>query len=142
MWGLMRNLLSALILVSAATASPAAAGTACPPHRPGEPYPWAINELMSGDQWGDLAIDLDANGRVTGCHAVKGNLEPEMGFWVCRSISAQGEFDPLMKDGIAVAGTRTRHFVLEGMRHRDANAAARKKWFAEHPNERPSCYPD
>lgn len=97
---------------------------------------------MSGDQWGDFSIGLDAKGKVTGCQAVKGNLESEMGFWICRSISAQGEFDPILKDGVPVAGNRIRHVVLEGMRHRDANAAARKRWFADHPNERSGCYPD
>jgi hypothetical protein len=29
-----------------------------------------------------------------------------------------------------------------GMRHRDANAAARKRWFKEHPQERWDCYPE
>jgi hypothetical protein len=120
----------------------AAADTPCPPHRAGEPYPWENNELMSGDQWGDFSLDLDAKGHVTGCRAVKGNLEAEMGFWICRSLSNQGEFSPLMKDGAPVAGSMIRHVVLQGMRHRDANAAARKRWFAAHPAERSSCYPD
>jgi hypothetical protein len=139
----MRSLLTALAFVAVTTPSPVtASGAPCPPHRPGDPYPWVVNEKMSGDQWGDLSIDLDAKGHVTGCRAINGNLEPEMGFWICRSISAQGEFDPIMKDGMPIAGSRIRPFVLEGMRHRDANAAARKRWFAAHPTERESCYPD
>jgi hypothetical protein len=140
--GNMRRILTSIVLVCIAASAQAADKTPCPHYRPGEPYPWVVNDLMSGDQWGDLSIDLDTKGKPTGCRAIKGNLESEMGFWVCRSMLAQGEFDPVMKDGVPVAGSRIEHFVLEGMRHRDANAAARKRWFAAHPSERQSCYPD
>lgn len=126
--------------LSAATA--ASAGTPCPPHKAGEAYPWEVNQLMSGDQWADLSIDLDAKGKVTGCKVIKGNLESEMGFYICQATARDGEFDPVTKDGVPVAGSRTTHFVLQGMRHRDANAAARKKWFNEHPQERWNCYPE
>ena len=97
---------------------------------------------MSGDQWADLSLDVDTKGKVTGCKIIKGNLASDMGFYVCHAAIADGEFDPVMKDGVAVAGTRVSHFVVQGMRHRDANAAARKRWFAAHPMERQSCYPD
>ena len=135
-------MVTSIILICAATSAQAADKTPCPHFRPGEPYPWVVNETMSGDQWGDLSVDLDTKGKPSGCRAIKGNLKPEMGFWVCRSILAQGEFDPVMKDGVPIAGSRIQHFVLEGMRHRDADAAARKRWFAAHPGERQDCYPD
>jgi hypothetical protein len=138
----MGRFLSVAMLASAAIGSQALAATPCPPHKPGDPYPWSVDGLMSGDQWGDFSIELDAKGRVAGCKAIKGNLEAEMGFWVCRSITAQGEFNPIVKDGAAVAGAMVRHVFVEGMRHRDADAAARKRWFASHPSERSSCYPD
>jgi hypothetical protein len=47
-----------------------------------------------------------------------------------------------MKDGVAVPGTITTKTVMVGMRHREANAAARKRWFKEHPGERWDCYPE
>ena len=134
--------LNKFLLLSLVIASPLAAKTPCPPHKAGQGYPWYVPELMEGDQWADVAIDLDPKGNVTGCKIVKGNLEGDDGFFVCRAMTAQGEFDPVKKDGVAVAGTIQRHMELQGMRHRDANAAARKRWFAAHPDERESCYPD
>jgi len=137
----MRKFIAYGAVALVAVASSVSAKEPCIPHKPGEAYPWTVDQLMSGDQWGDFSIDLDAKGKVTGCRAIKGNLKPEMGFWICRSLSAQGEFAPILKDGVAVAGLRTRQVVLQGMRHRDADAAARKRWFAAHPAERQSCYP-
>lgn len=134
--------LRAFLLLSFVVSSPLAASTPCPPHKAGEAYPWEVKDLMDGDHWADVAIDVDAKGKPTGCKVVKGNLESDDGFFVCRSMTAQGEFDPVMKDGAAVAGTIQTHMVLQGMRHRDANAAARKRWFATHPDERQSCFPD
>jgi hypothetical protein len=57
-------------------------------------------------------------------------------------MQVQGQYDPVMKDGVAVPGTITTKTVMMGMRHRDANAAARKRWFKEHPEERWDCYPE
>jgi hypothetical protein len=114
----------------------------CPPHRAGAAYPWEISQMMEGDHWADVAVDLDAHGKVSGCRIVRGNLESDEGFYVCRAVLAQGEFDPVMKDGAMIAGSRETHFVLHGMRHEDANEAAKKKWLAAHPQERLSCYPE
>jgi hypothetical protein len=130
------------LLLSFALCSPLAAKTPCPPHKAGSPYPWEVSGLVEGDHWADMAVDLDARGHVTGCRIIKGNLESDEGFYMCRAVTNQGEFDPVTKDGVAVAGTITRHFVLEGMRHRDLSASARKRWFAAHADERQSCYPD
>ena len=114
----------------------------CPAHQAGKGYPWEVSQTMEGDHWADVAVDLDAHGKVSGCRIVRGNLESDEGFYVCRAVLAQGEFDPVMKDGVMIAGSRETHFVLQGMRHLDANESARKKWFAAHPQERPSCYPE
>jgi hypothetical protein len=130
------------LLMSFAICSPVAAKTACPPHKAGEPYPWEVSGLVEGDHWADIAVDLDAKGHVTGCRIAKGNLESDEGFYMCRAMTSQGEFDPVVKDGVAIAGTITAHSVLQGMKHRDLNASARKRWFAAHPEERQSCYPD
>jgi len=132
-----------LFVLLSLLASPAIADKApCPPHKAGAPYPWESEGLMEGDHWADIAIDLDAHGKVTGCRVVKGNLESDEGFYMCRAYTNQGEFDPLMKDGVAIAGTIQTHSMLKGMRHQDADESARKRWFAAHPQERQSCYPE
>jgi hypothetical protein len=33
------------------------------------------------------------------------------------------------------------NFLLIGRKHRQADEVARKRYFAEHPDERSSCYP-
>src|SRR5206468_4563136 len=89
----MPKSLSVLAAISVFGAS-AAIADPCPPHRPGASYPWDVPGVMSGDQWAELAVNVDTKGKVTDCKIASGNLENEMGFWVCRSILAQGEFDP------------------------------------------------
>jgi hypothetical protein len=131
-------LASALALVSSASF----AGTPCPPLRPGEPYPWTNNEFMTGDKWADMELDLDATGKVVGCRITKSNMSSEDGFFVCASMRVQGREQPVMKDGVAVPGTITSKMMMPGMRHQDADMAARKHWFREHPNERWDCYPE
>ena len=61
---------------------------------------------------------------------------------MCGAMQVQGAYSPVMKDGVAVPGTITTKTVMVGMRHREANAAARKRWFKEHPGERWDCYPE
>ena len=117
------------------------AATPCPVHNPGQAYPWQKSELMPGDEWAYLFIDLDTKGRPKSCRAGRHQYKPETGFWMCRAMMAQGDFDPVMKDGVAVEGTVTRFMTLAGQQRKQAEAAARKQFFKDHPEERPSCYP-
>jgi hypothetical protein len=118
------------------------AGTACSPHQAGSPYPWEVKEHFSGDQWAEVSLDLNAQGKATACRVLKSNMSREDNFWVCGAMQVQGQYDPVMKDGVAVPGTIQTKTVMIGMRHREANAAARKRWFKEHPEERWDCYPE
>jgi hypothetical protein len=120
----------------------AAAAEQCPEREPGEFYPWQTSEVMPGDEWAELHIDLDAQGRPKNCRVGKSKLKPETGFFMCRAMMAQGNFEPVTKDGVAVEGTVKRNFFLAGRQHRRVEQEARKKFFKDNPNERPSCYPD
>src|SRR3954451_25119950 len=93
----------ALTLASSASI----AATPCPALRPGEPYPWTSNELITGDKWADMELDLDTNGKVVGCRITKSNMSSEDGFFVCASMRVQGRERPVMKDGGAIPGTIT-----------------------------------
>jgi hypothetical protein len=138
----MRHRRVALFLAVFVVARPAMAGTACPPHQPGAGYPWEVEGHFSGDQEADVSLDLDVSGKATACRILKSNMSREDNFWVCGAMQAQGQYNPVMKDGVAVPGTIQTSMLVQGMRHRDANAAARKRWFREHPQERWDCYPE
>jgi hypothetical protein len=138
----MSKFVNALAFAAVATSSPAISGAPCPPHRAGAPYPWEVKGHFSGDQWADVELDLDPKGKATACRVLKSNLSREDNFWACGALQVQGRYDPVMKDGVAVPGTINTKFLMEGMRRRAANAAARKRWFKEHPEERWDCYPE
>ena len=115
----------------------------CPEIKPGQAYPWQKgSELMPGDEWAYLHIDLDVKGRPKNCRVGKHQYKPETGYWMCRAMMAQGDFQPIIKDGVAVEGTVTRYMTVAGRQRRREEAAARKQWFKDHPQERPSCYPE
>jgi hypothetical protein len=130
------------IAASLALFATSVSAASCPKLEPGQPYPWQSTELMPDDEWAYLFIDLDAKGRPKDCRVGKHKFKPETGFWMCRAMMAQGVYEPFMKDGVAVEGRVTRYMVLRGRQWRRAEAAARKKYFKDHPEERASCYPN
>lgn len=133
-----------MIGASALMAAPVFAAANCPDHRPGAYYPWQLSsdKPMPGDQWAWLYIDVDATGKPKNCKVGEHKYEPEMGFWMCRAMMASGEFEPVMKDGVAVDGTVKRYMTVPGRARKRADEVARKQWFKDHPEERPGCYPD
>ena len=114
----------------------------CPQLVPGVPYPWDVQGHFSGDKWADVSIDIDEAGKVTGCRVLKSNMDSEERFWTCGAVRAQGKYPPTMNNGVPTRVTRESKIVQIGMRHRQANSAARKRWFKEHPQERWDCYPE
>ena len=133
--------LIAVAILALAGAHLGADETPCPALDPGDLYPWQSRERMSGDQWADMLIDIDPSGKPTGCRVRKSNVSRDMHFFMCRALTAQGEFDPVIRDGVPVAGTIERSFLLAVSQRKRADERARKRYFAENPHERPSCYP-
>jgi hypothetical protein len=127
-------------LASLLAAGPVAANQGCPALTPGQSYPWQTNETLPGDFWADMLIDLDAQGKPLRCRIAKGNLKNELGFWFCNALMKDGQYTPVMQDGVAVPGTVRRHMRMPGKRHREADEAARKRYLAAHPDEK-RCYP-
>ena len=128
------------VLALAVSACPASAG--CPPLEPGGSYPWQSDARMAGDKWADLQIKIDKKGRPSDCGMTKGNVDAETLFWMCRAVTSQAHFDPVMTDGQPTASTVTRSMVVYGRLHAQADEAGRKKYFSEHPSENPGCYPE
>ena len=108
----------------------------------GQTYPWQITDVMPGDKYAEVYIDIDERGSPVKCAIGKTNIPPDDRFWACKSFMDDWHTDPIIRDGKAVRGTVHRSLTLTGDEHQAANRKARKRWFAEHPAERPSCYPE
>ena len=131
-----------LAALAALAAHTGAAAATCPQLVPGAPYPWEVEGHFSGDKWADLSIDIDETGKITGCRVLKSNMDREERFWACAALRVQGKETPVLKDGVPTRVTRETKFVQLGMRHQQANTAARKRWFKANPQERWDCYPE
>jgi hypothetical protein len=137
---MVRYILTMTALAVVITGSPAIGRTPCPPHEPGR-YPWTVKGTMPGDLWAEIYLDLDKAGHPLRCHMGKTNMSaPETRSKACKSFLKSWHAAPLMRDGKPVAGTTTRVFVVLGGRHDKLNEEARKRWFAEHPDQRPECF--
>ena len=138
----MRKWLIIVPLIVMQIGATGAAPAPCPERKPGQAYPWQkADGLLPDDEWAYLYIDLDAKGRPTNCRVGKHKYKPETGFFMCRAMMAQGQFEPVLRDGVPVAGTVTRFFTMAGRTRQKADKLARKQYFAQHPHERPGCYP-
>lgn len=137
----MNHLLTFSPLLALLLAQASVAGPPCPLLEPGAPYPWQSEEIMPGDKWAELSIDINAKGRPVRCRLGRNNLESDMGFWICRSMMSDAKFPDVKKNGVLVDGTLKTRFRLNGRRHQRADDLARKRYFKDHPDERSRCYP-
>lgn len=130
----MRLIAAALLMVTAAS-TPAA--EPAPKREPGALEPWQEGmPLMSGDRWARLRIDVDAKGRPLKCRIAATNLSESMRFYACQAFLRDWHTEPLMRNGVAVAGTVERTLMMPGPARRRLEEKARKRWLAEHPEAR------
>jgi hypothetical protein len=62
--------------------------TRCPNWEPGASYPWQSNEIVPGDRFAWLALDVDRGGYPFRCRIGNNNyVDPEARFWLCKSYS-------------------------------------------------------
>lgn len=135
MASLVKNVATVLIAV----ASPALANGPCPAREVGT-YPWAPNGVLNGDlyAWVYLKIGKD---RRPECFMGSNNIhDSDQRFFICRAIA--DEWKPARPED-AVPGTVVKRLtVMAGPDHAKVDKEARKRFFAEHPDERPECYPE
>jgi hypothetical protein len=134
----MRKLVSIFAAASLGLASAAAADPSCP--KAGYTYPWMIEDLMAGDSYADVYIDIDRSGRPLSCKYGQTNFHGEELFWVCNAFMEQFRTKPPVDLAKGERTTVMRTMVDYGDAHRKAEKKAKKKYFAEHPDERASCY--
>ena len=119
-----------------------AAANTCPPREPGT-YPWSTDGTMPGDEWAWVFLELDKKARAKRCLIGKNNIDDsDRRFFVCRAM--QEDWRPASDEaGQAVASTTVkRFFIIRGPDHEKLMRAARKRYLAEHSDERPDCYPE
>jgi hypothetical protein len=125
-----------------AAASVQAADSECPPHEPGT-FPWMENGTVKGDLWAWTYLELDKNGEPKRCLMGKNNIHDEdTRFFVCRAMQKDWHAATPEEAKAAASTTVKRFFVMIGPDHDKRLREAKKRYFAEHPAERPECYPD
>lgn len=130
---------AAIVIASVVLASPAVAETPCP--KVGSTYPWMIDQLMPGDTYVDVYIDIDRSGRPLACRTGRTNWEKDDLFWACNAFMTQFRTKPPVELARGERTTVQRTLVGYGEAHRKAERKAKKEFFAKDPTERPECYP-
>jgi hypothetical protein len=123
-----------------AIASPAEANETCPPRESGT-FPWTSDGALPGDQYGWVYLTMGKNRRPVQCGIGQTNIsDTDLRFFVCRAMLAQWEPGP--KEDPAPGSVVKRLFILPGLHHDKVFKEARKRFFEEHPDQRPECYPE
>jgi hypothetical protein len=138
----MRGLPAALLIGTLFLGSPLRAADDCPPHEPGV-LPWMGNGTFKGDLWAWVYLELDKKAEPKRCLMGDNNIhDPDMRFYACRAM--QLDWKPATPEEAKSLASTTikRFFIMPGPDRHKQIREAKKRWFAEHPGERPECYPD
>lgn len=149
----MRWLVTRVGLALVAIAPPALAKAPCPTNKYQPPYPWFVKDIMNGDQFADIYLDIDKAGKPINCRMGKNNIPGDDKFWVCQAFLNQWSTAPASANATIgpppenlpanspIKGTIYRKYVGYGEQHEKAEQEAKKQFFQQHPDERPECYP-
>jgi len=133
---------SAFGVVLALSSGAGAETTPCPEREAGAAYPWQSLELMKGDRYAWVIVDVDRTGRPLRCGVGDNNIpDPDTRFFLCNAYKGDWRAPPA---GAGEPDVRTirRRTTMVGYEHQMADKKARKLWFRQHPDERPECYPE
>ena len=122
-----------------AAAAPGLTKEPCAPREVGT-YPWAANGLVNGDlyAWVYLKIGKDLRPQ---CFLGENNInDSDLRFFVCKAFT--DGWKPARPDDVAPGRIVKRLMVMPGPSHAKIEKEARRKFFADHPAERPECYPE
>jgi hypothetical protein len=138
MWGILPIFLAAAL---GATQSSAEGGQ-CSKWEAGARYPWQSNEIMRGDLYGWVIMDVDRYGAPASCRIGKNNfLDVETAVFLCKNYSERWR-GPKAAPSDPDRRTFTRFSLINGYDHFIADKKGRRQWFNDHPGERPECYPE
>lgn len=133
----------AVMVMLALTSSPVLAETpACPKWEAGARYPWQSNDIMRGDLYGWVIMDVDRSGAPASCRIGKNNfLDVETGQFLCKNYSERWR-GPKAAASDPDRRIFERFSLINGYDHHQADRKARKQWFLDHPDAQPKCYPE
>jgi hypothetical protein len=133
--------------------TPATAKEPCLPSKYPPPYPWFIGDIMPGDRFADIYLDIDKAGKPINCRMGKNNIPGDDKFFVCSAFIEQWRTSPQPNDSAVgpppanlppkspIKATVHRQLMSQGEKHSKAQREARKLFFLQHPEERQECYP-
>ena len=122
-----------------AVASPGLAADKCAPREVGS-FPWANNGLVNGDLYGWVYLKIDKNGRPQ-CFMGQNNInDSDQRFFICQAFTR--DWKPAKPEDALPGAVVKRLFIMAGPHHDKIEKEARRRFFADHPDERPECYPE
>ena len=128
--------------VLAASSAAVAETRACPKWEIGARYPWQTTQLMRGDTFGWVIMEVDRFGAPASCRIGRNNfLDVETGMFLCKSYSDRWR-GPKARPSDPDRRVFTRFSLLPGYDRVIAERKARRQWFRDNPGERPACYPE
>ncbi|MEO7634635.1 MAG: hypothetical protein ABIS38_03180 [Sphingomicrobium sp.] len=139
----MRPKILLAIAAAISLAAPAAAQQSrCPTWEAGTRYPWQSTEIMAGDRFAWIRLEVDRRGYPIRCRVAKNNYpDAESRVWLCKQYYEEWR-GPRAAASDAKVRTLERLSLIPSHRRALADRKARAAWFAQHPQERPKCYPE
>jgi hypothetical protein len=131
----------AFAMLAALPAVPAS-GADCPPWEPGMRYPWQTTEVMRGDRFAWMYLEVDREGRLIRCKIGANNYpDSEARLFVCKAYYDFYRGPPAAASDPRVR-TLERFHLVPGPRRQWLERKARMEWFAANPGADPRCYPE
>ena len=135
----MSRIVTSIAAALIAAASPGLAKDPCPPREVGT-YPWAANGIVNGDLYAWVYLKIGKDSRPE-CLMGENNIhDSDKRFFVCRAFT-EG-WKPARPEDAAPGTVVKRLTIIAGPNHAKIENEARRRFFAEHPDQRPECYPD
>src|ERR1700752_1144203 len=130
----MRAMVLVAVAISLSGSAALAAPAGCPVHELGARYPWQSNDIMKGDLFGWVIMDVDRYGAPASCRIGKNNfLDVENGQFLCKNYSERWR-GPKATAADPDRRTFSRFSLISGYDHLIADRKARKQWFKDHPD--------
>jgi hypothetical protein len=151
---MMRKFATILAGTLVVIVSPALAKEQCPPSKYPPPYPWFKADVMPGDRFAEIYLDIDKVGRPIKCRIGENNIPGDDKFFACNAFMEQWRTSPQPNDlevgpppanlpaNSPIKATIHRRLMGYGEKHAKAERDARMLFFQQHPEERPECYPN